>query len=114
MNTESSFVLVTKLDQLSVEQGKAFRVNDYSVALFRLSSGEVYAIENSCPHIGAPLDNGIINQKSCELTCLWHGWCFNLKTGDSINYKGAKIRTFPTKVSNNQVFIDIPKLKEEN
>ena len=111
MNTADSFVPVTQVEEISTEEGKAFRLGDHSIALFKMDSGEIYAIENACPHIGAPLENGVINHEKCELTCLWHGWSFDLKTGASLNYQGAKVKTLPVKISQNQVFVDLSTLQ---
>jgi nitrite reductase (NADH) small subunit len=96
---------VAQLNELVESEGKAVRVNNQVIALFKLPSGEVYAVENSCPHVGAPLDNGLVEDK--KLTCLWHSWCFDLETGNSTNFPGASIKTFPVKIENEQVFIEI-------
>lgn len=41
--------------------------------------GLVHAFENVCPHRGAPLDQGDV-ENDC-LVCPLHGWPFELKTG---------------------------------
>lgn len=99
------FIPVANLDDLSEKEGKAIRINNLAIALFKLSSGEVFAIENSCPHIGVPLDNGLIEEKN--ITCLWHGWCFNLQTGDSTNCPGVKVQTYPVKIEGNKIWLEI-------
>jgi nitrite reductase (NADH) small subunit len=99
------FVPVASFDELNETQGKAVRVNNLLIALFKLTSGQVYAVENSCPHIGAPLDNGLIEDKN--IICLWHGWSFSLESGISSNCPGVSIKTYPTKVQDGQVFIEI-------
>ncbi|MDJ0626326.1 MAG: Rieske 2Fe-2S domain-containing protein [Candidatus Caenarcaniphilales bacterium] len=98
-----NFIKVASLNELSETEGKAIKINNHNIALFKLASGEVYAIENSCPHVGAPLHNGTIEGK--ELTCLWHSWCFDLETGESTNCPGVSIKKFQTKVEDQSVFL---------
>lgn len=68
-----------------------------SVGIFQVDSG-FYAVRNACPHRGAPLCKGVIDgyvtgEKPGEFTferngeilrCPWHGWEFDLKTGESV------------------------------
>ncbi|PYQ13032.1 MAG: hypothetical protein DMH00_05290 [Acidobacteria bacterium] len=48
------------------------------LALFNLE-GSFYAVDNSCPHRGGPLGEGFLN--GCVVTCPWHGWQFDVRTG---------------------------------
>ncbi len=48
------------------------------IALFCIDE-EVYAIDNHCPHLGGPLAQGELEEDT--VTCPWHGWRFNIKTG---------------------------------
>jgi 3-phenylpropionate/trans-cinnamate dioxygenase ferredoxin component len=50
------------------------------LALFNLE-GEYFAVDNSCPHRGGPLGEGHL--AGCIVTCPWHGWQFDVKTGKS-------------------------------
>ena len=45
--------------------------------------GQVYAINNRCPHMGFPLDRGTC--RDGILTCHWHAARFDLRTGDTIS-----------------------------
>ena len=99
------FIPVASLDELQENEGKPLKINNQVIALFKLRSGEVHAIENSCPHVGAPLDNGILEEK--ELSCLWHGWKFDLETGLSTSCPGVSIKVYPVKIEQNTVFVGL-------
>ena len=43
--------------------------------------GELCAINNSCPHLGASLSRGRI--RDGKIVCPLHGWPFDLKTGET-------------------------------
>lgn len=51
------------------------------LALFNVN-GEFHAIDNFCPHKGAPLAEGTL----CDhvLECEWHGWQFDVRTGECL------------------------------
>jgi nitrite reductase/ring-hydroxylating ferredoxin subunit len=52
------------------------------VALF-YHEGEVYAVDNRCPHMGFPLSKGSIEDGL--LTCDWHHARFELAQGDTLD-----------------------------
>lgn len=68
--------------------------------------GEVYAIDGVCPHAHGPLGHGALNGRS--ITCPWHMWGFDCATGQSDVSASTKLETFPAKIENGDVFIDVP------
>ena len=65
-------VEVATLTDLQVGIGKRVKVADTEIALFKLKSGKVSAIENSCPHKGGPLSEGIVSGD--HVFCPLHDW----------------------------------------
>ena len=74
------------------------------IVLFQTDSG-YHAIVNRCPHAGARLDDGFLQKD--VLTCIWHGWQFNLKTRRCLSEKGAKLKGFTTVVQSDEIFIEL-------
>ncbi|HEY7689332.1 MAG TPA: Rieske (2Fe-2S) protein, partial [Dongiaceae bacterium] len=66
--------------------------------------GEIYACNNRCPHEGYPLREGTIDDK-CVLTCNWHGWKFDLRSGENL-YQGDRLRLYPTRLEDGTVMVD--------
>ena len=60
--------------------------------------GEIYAIDNRCPHEGYPLSKGFTND-NCILTCNWHNWKFNLRTGECL-FGEDNVRNYPINIEN--------------
>jgi nitrite reductase (NADH) small subunit len=60
--------------------GKALELvaGDRIVALFNVE-GTFYALDGVCPHQGGPLGKGALS--GCLVTCPWHGWQFDVRTG---------------------------------
>jgi nitrite reductase/ring-hydroxylating ferredoxin subunit len=62
------------------QEGKSVRVaaGGKPVAVF-LVGGKLMAIGAICPHVGGPLDQGVI--AGSNVVCPWHGSQFDLATG---------------------------------
>lgn len=71
--------------------GRTVRVNDIEVAVFKCQ-GRLYAIQNRCPHEGAPLAGGVV--EGDEILCPLHAYRFNLRTGACSTDPSLKATTF--------------------
>ena len=87
---------------------------DYRVVLRATGAGRValghrdgvyYAIKNSCPHMGGELGEGLL--QGDVVTCPWHGWRFNVKTGKNPEADVVGVRTFEVRVEGDEIFIGI-------
>lgn len=48
------------------------------IALYNVS-GTLHALDGVCPHQGGPLGKGRLD--GCVVTCPWHGWQFDVRSG---------------------------------
>lgn len=74
------------------------------LALYNVD-GEFHCVENFCPHKGAPLADGQLHGRS--VTCDWHGWRFDLRTGACINRDAESIETFEVVVEDGWIKIRV-------
>ncbi len=88
--------------EVGEREGLAVELEGRDFALFRVQ-GEVVAIDGACPHEGAPLAQGAIDNG--VVTCPWHGWTFNACTGCSLAPGGNDVRRYPTLVEDGRVYI---------
>ena len=72
-------------------QARAARAGRYEVAIFNVG-GELFALENTCPHQGGPLADGWL--EGPMITCPWHGWCFDVRTGKMTLGDYARVARF--------------------
>lgn len=79
-------------------------VDGFVVALFNVD-GIFYALDGVCPHQGGPLGQGELN--GCVLTCPWHGWQFNVRTGQHEISPDTLHRTLYTKISDDTVYVAV-------
>ncbi|UCF64989.1 MAG: Rieske (2Fe-2S) protein [bacterium] len=94
---------ICKTIEISAE--KPFRYNlsqNEQIVIFQ-SDQSYYALENRCPHAGAYLHEGMV--EGGILTCIWHGWKFDLETGQSLNEYWARVKTYSLTVENKELFL---------
>jgi nitrite reductase/ring-hydroxylating ferredoxin subunit len=71
-----------------------------------IAAGErVFAIANRCPHEGYPLSEGTLGP-DCLLTCNWHNWKFDLRTGEALVGRDP-VRTYPVEMRGDQIFLHL-------
>lgn len=90
--------------EIPSQQGKALSVGDKSIAIFNID-GSFYAIENLCPHRGAPMVDGEVD--GTIVTCPWHRWEFDVTTGQSPVNPAACVNTYPCKIVGDDIMIEI-------
>lgn len=85
-------------------QRALFEFTDYSLALFNVD-GQLYAIDDSCPHQGASLCGGRLQGRVIQ--CCAHGLRFDLATGYLLNSTQLKVAIYPVERVDGQAFIVI-------
>ena len=96
----ADFITVAKKTDLKPGECEVVEVNGTEVALHNIN-GQFFATGNTCPHHGGPLGEGMLDGD--VVTCPWHGWKFNVRTGVSPVNPQAKIETFKVKVEGDEV-----------
>ena len=90
------------LSQLQDGTCLAVEVGGKSLVLVR-SGSRIFAMENRCPHAGAPLSEGFV--EGPNITCSWHGWSFDLASGCSPDDPSACVPVFPVEVSGDDILV---------
>ena len=67
--------------------------------------GKLFAMDNECLHQGGSLGQGMVEDG--KVVCPWHAWKWDPKTGAAVEHPEQKLKTYPIKVENGDVFIDI-------
>jgi nitrite reductase (NADH) small subunit len=101
------WVRITQCQNIPLREGRAVRVEGRDIAIFNL--GERFlAVDNRCPHKGGPLSEGIVSGST--VICPLHAWKLSLETGQGVSAASASscVQTFPTRVEDGIVSIEIP------
>jgi nitrite reductase/ring-hydroxylating ferredoxin subunit len=95
------------------------RVEDREICVMRVND-ELFAIRNGCPHQDAPLCKGAIRRSITAegvgemfreaarpiITCPWHGWAFDLRSGVSVTGAVGRVRCYDVVVQDGRVLIE--------
>ena len=81
-----------------------FEFEDKSLALFNVD-GQLFAIDDSCPHQGSSLCGGRLEGRVIQ--CLAHGLRFDLHSGYLLNSRQFKVTNYPVEIIDGQAFIVI-------
>ena len=98
-------VTVAKLIDLKPGTCVSLEANGIGVALFNVD-GMVYALDNTCPHAGGPLGEGELNGEIVE--CPWHGWRYNVRTGERSENPEFKVACYPVEVEGDLIHVSVP------
>lgn len=77
---------------------------DRIIALFNVE-GTFYALDGICPHQGGPLGRGVL--RGCVVTCPWHGWQFDVTTGQHQVSQRLHHPQFEVRVDGDEVWADV-------
>jgi nitrite reductase (NADH) small subunit len=95
---------VANYSNIKVRSGYALKIDDTEIALFKVTSGEVYAVENRSPHPkGGVLSEGLVSGE--YVYCPVYDWKISLKDGKVQAPDEGQVRTFKVELEEDIVFI---------
>jgi nitrite reductase (NADH) small subunit/3-phenylpropionate/trans-cinnamate dioxygenase ferredoxin subunit len=100
-STDAEFVTVAKVGAIPEGEGRSFQVGDRLVAVF-LHHGEYLAIDDLCPHMGASLGSGYLDDEGV-VTCPWHAWRFCAHDGKWADNPRLAVETFEVRVQADEI-----------
>ena len=103
----SNWVRVTKCENIPPREGRAVLLDGREVAVFNLG-GRFLALENSCPHRGGPLADGILNGD--KVVCPLHARKVCLKSGAMEKAEAHEpcVQTYSVRVLDGYVELLVP------
>ena len=102
---EGKLVTVGRVEDLPEGRGATVELlNGKELALYNVG-GKFHAVENFCPHKGAPLADGDLRGHTIE--CAWHGWRFDLRTGACLNNPSEPVETYEVVVEDGWIKIKV-------
>ena len=91
----SGYVRVAYLKDVRPDQATLVEVQGSTVAVY-FHQGQIYAVDNRCPHMGFPLHKGSV--KDGILTCHWHHARFDLSCGGTFDIWADDVRGYPVEI----------------
>ena len=94
-NATSDFVRAGTLEELRLK-GRIVVHGRHRPVLLVHEGGQVFALDNRCPHMGFPLERGSIEDGI--LTCHWHHARFELASGCTFDLWADDVPTCPVEI----------------
>ncbi len=98
------FITVATVGAIAEGRGETFAVDGRLVAVFN-AGGEYFAIDDLCPHMGASLGAGEVQQG--VVTCPWHAWRFRVSDGTWCDNPKLKINRFDVRVVGDEIQVRV-------
>lgn len=109
---------VTDEDLLEEGQRVIREISGREVAVFNIDD-EYYAIGNYCPHMGGPCAEGVVmgffsrddsdnltyTEERKVVSCPWHGWEFDIATGEELAYSKKRLLTYDVAVEGGSIYV---------
>ena len=105
------WIRITQAENIPLREGRSVRIGDDEIAIFNL--GDRYlAVDNSCPHRGGPLCDGIVSGDT--VICPLHGWKISLETGHVLKPDvSVRVETYPVTVEDGVVSVEYEKNRSD-
>jgi nitrite reductase (NADH) small subunit len=101
----SNWVKVAPLEDIPRLGARVVRSKDVDIGVFRLEDDRIFAINNSCPHKGGPLSQGIVYGD--KVACPMHSWKISLVDGKAEEPDVGHTACFNTKVEDGVVYLEL-------
>lgn len=100
----ADFQPAAKVADIPEGSGAPVSLGNRTVAIFNVG-GTFLAVDNACVHRGGPLGEGALD--GAIVSCPFHGWQYDLRTGACVNNPAAKVKTYPVKVEGADLLVDL-------
>ncbi len=100
-----NFVKAADLDEVKSGDMKLVETDGREIVLCNVD-GEYYAVDNICPHLGAPLCDGDLD--GTDLWCPFHGASFDVTTGEVLSPPAYEnLKCFPVRKTDSALEIEV-------
>ena len=100
----TEYTQCANLSELAEGTCRTVEVAGLEVALFNVA-GATFCLENTCLHRGGPLGGGTLDGE--VVTCPWHAWQYNVRTGENLFDPAVKIAVYPVVVERNDIKVAV-------
>ena len=97
---EDAFVTVARSDEVPPGTVIPVRAGETEIALAHCD-GAFHAVQGHCLHLQGPLGEGRLD--GCVLTCPWHGWQYDVRTGENEFDLAIKLQAYEVRVRDGEV-----------
>ena len=103
----TDWIEIGSLNDIPQLGSRVVRTDDGDIAVFRTADDKVFAVDDSCPHKGGPLSQGIVF--GTKVACPLHNWKIELDTGEAVGPDEGSVACYPVRVEDDTVFLALSK-----
>ena len=111
VSQKKAWLKACSIHDIPKDGGACVLLKGRQIAVFNFySRNEWYATQNLCPHkMQMAISRGMIGDQAGEpkVACPFHKKTFSLKTGECLNADECSIETYPVKLQDEMVYIEI-------
>lgn len=97
-----AFLRAVKVNEVAPGTICELQLDGKTIALANVD-GKFYAIDNTCLHRGGPLGQGELEGK--VVTCPWHGWQYDVTTGEKVANPEIRVEKFEVRVEGDDILV---------
>jgi nitrite reductase (NADH) small subunit len=101
---EAEFRNVARVEDVPPGTITGVEVDGQAIAIANVG-GQFFATQHACLHLEGPLGEGRLEGKT--LSCPWHGWQYDVRTGKNEFDHAIRLQTFDVKVEGGEVKVAI-------
>ena len=101
---EGEFIAVARANDVPEGTVRAVRAGEEEIALAHCDGG-FYAVQPQCLHLQGPLGEGSL--EGCVLTCPWHGWQYDVRTGRNEFDLAIQLKTYDVQVADGEIRVRV-------
>jgi nitrite reductase (NADH) small subunit len=90
------------VSRIPMGQGRCYVVGSEEIAIFRQRDGQLFAVQNRCPHRQGPLSEGVVG--GGRVICPLHAHRFDLQDGAGSEPEEC-VRVFPVKICEGEILL---------
>ena len=98
------FTKVAKGAEVAPGCGKVIETGGKKIALFNVD-GTFFAVDNTCKHRCGPLGEGALS--GSVVTCPWHGWEYDVRTGRKQEDPSIGVSCYPVRVEGDDILVEV-------
>ncbi len=95
--TKHGWIAGPELAEIPLDEPIAVDFDRTSVLIAQTPNG-LHAYHNRCAHQGLPLHGGLWDPDQSTLACPWHGYRFNMETGECLTNPHCRLTPLPLRV----------------
>lgn len=100
----STLVTVGRVADFPPGEMRKVTAGDRDIAVARVGD-DFYATQGACLHLHGPLGEGRLD--GCVVTCPWHGWQYDVRTGKNEFDLAIELETFKVVVEDGEVKVGV-------